>query len=227
MWEGQRRTLEDRFRVAAWDMRGHGETQTPLEQKYYSEEETVADIVALIDACGEQGADRKNAGKAVLVGHSLGGYMSLATYARHPQRIAGIVAVCTGPGYKSDEARAKWNRFAQRTGEKIAATGVVQVGGTGAEVAEARHESLEGIALAASGMLAQRDATVMNLLPNIKVPVLVITGSEDAAYHGAAAYMQRKIPNVSHIDIAGAGHAANLDKPEEFNTALTEFLDRV
>ena len=216
MWDGQRKAFDDAYQVVAWDMRGHGETSAPIAQEHYSEETTVSDFIALLDAHGEE--------KGVLIGHSLGGYMSFATYARHPERVAAIVAVCTGPGYKSDDARAKWNRFAERTGQKIAETGVVKVGGTGAEVSEARHESLDGIALAAAGMLAQRDATVMNLLPNIQVPVLVIIGSEDPAYHGAADYMERKIPNCTKVMLDGAGHAANLDMPSEFNAALDEFL---
>ncbi|HJS84582.1 MAG TPA: alpha/beta hydrolase, partial [Acetobacteraceae bacterium] len=58
----------------------------------------------------------------------------------------------------------------------------------------------------------------------IKVPTLVLVGSEDTNFLAATDYMARKIPDATKVVIEGAGHAANLDKPEAFNRAVRGFL---
>ena len=69
MWEGQVAALRDRYRVIAWDMRGHGETDSPEDPAVYSEPETVADMAAILNACGEDGA---------IVGRTLAGWVHVA-----------------------------------------------------------------------------------------------------------------------------------------------------
>src|SRR5439155_349207 len=66
MWDGQRRTLGDRYRLITWDMRGHGRTESP-DGARYSTELTVADMRALLASLGVS--------RAVVGGLSLGGYM--------------------------------------------------------------------------------------------------------------------------------------------------------
>ena len=74
-------------------------------------------------------------------------------------------------------------------------------------------------------MLTQRDAGVITSLPDIKVPAIVIVGSEDAPFLAASDYMASRIPGARKAVIEGAGHAANIDRPEAFNAALMGFLD--
>src|SRR5476651_113053 len=78
MWAGQIAPLAAHFKVITWDMRGHGASDYPLDQSAYSEEATVADMAALLDAVGAK--------DAIVGGLSLGGYMSLAFNATHPER---------------------------------------------------------------------------------------------------------------------------------------------
>src|SRR5258705_125923 len=52
MWDGQRRTIGDRYRLITWDMRGHGLTESPDDPAQYSTELTVADIRALLGSLG-------------------------------------------------------------------------------------------------------------------------------------------------------------------------------
>ena len=74
-------------------------------------------------------------------------------------------------------------------------------------------------------MLTQRDDSVIASLPEIRVPSLVVVGSEDKPFLAASDYMAAKIPGAQKVVIPGAGHAANIDRPEEFNAALLRFLD--
>lgn len=95
MWDGQVAALKDRYQVVVWDMRGHGDSDYPADPSKYSEALTVGDMAALLDAVG---ADR-----AIIAGLSLGGYMSLAFNATHPDRVQALMLFDTGPGFKKDE----------------------------------------------------------------------------------------------------------------------------
>lgn len=78
--------------------------------------------------------------------------------------------------------------------------------------------------MAARGMLAQQNSSVIEALPDIKVPALVLVGGDDEPFLAATEYMARKIAGSEKVVIPGAGHAANIDQPERFNQAVLAFL---
>ncbi|MBV9332139.1 MAG: alpha/beta fold hydrolase [Alphaproteobacteria bacterium] len=216
MWKGQVAALSARHRLVIWDMRGHGRSDYPEDPALYSEEATVADMAALLDEVGAK--------TAIVGGLSLGGYMSLAFNLAHPDRVAALLIIDTGPGYRRDEPREGWNRNAIRTAERFEREGLGQLSGASAERATAAHRDASGLAKAARGMLTQRDARVIDSLSGIKVPSLVVVGANDTPFLAAADYMAAKIPGAAKVVIAGAGHASNIDQPAAFNRALGEFL---
>jgi 3-oxoadipate enol-lactonase len=60
----------------------------------------------------------------------------------------------------------------------------------------------------------------------IRVPTLVITGTEDRVYPAPIAQdMARRIPGAKLVSLEGCGHLSNLEQPARFNAALLEFLD--
>ena len=199
MWKGQTAALSKHYKLVLWDMRGHGRSDYPDDASAYSEALTVADMAALLD---EVGAD-----SAIVGGLSLGGYMSLAFYRAHPERVRALLIIDTGPGFKKDDAREAWNKRAHDTGNRF------------------EREGLAGLARAARGMLTQRDAHVIELLPDIKVPSLVVVGAEDAPFLAASDYMAAKIPGAKKVVIPAAGHAVNIDQPQAFIDAVLPFLD--
>jgi pimeloyl-ACP methyl ester carboxylesterase len=173
-------------------------------------------MAALLDAVGAE--------DAVVGGLSLGGYMSLAFHRAHPQRTRALLIVDTGPGYKNDQARDGWNANAMRRAERYEAEGLPDLAGASAEVRLARHRDATGLARAARGMLTQRDARVIESLPGIAIPAVVIVGANDTPFLAASDYMAAKIPGAKKVVIPGAGHSANIDQPAAFNAALLEFL---
>ncbi|MGI8493182.1 MAG: alpha/beta fold hydrolase [Acidimicrobiales bacterium] len=215
MWDGQLEALGSGHEVITWDMRGHGLSDSPEDPASYSEAATVADMAAILDSCGVQ--------RAAIGGLSLGGYMSLAFHLAHPERTAALLLFDTGPGYRRDAGRDKWNASAARTAERFEARGLSALAG-GAEVRASSHLSATGLALAARGMLAQRDSRVIDSLATIAAPTLVLVGADDEAFHSSADYMAAKIPGATKVVLAGAGHAANIDQPEAFNQAVLDFL---
>lgn len=215
MWRGQVEALSDRYRVITWDMRGHGQSDSPESQAAYSEAATVADMAAILDRCG---VDR-----AVIGGLSLGGYMSLAFWLTYPERCRALILFDTGPGYKNPVGREGWNKNAEARARAFEERGLEALGGS-SEVRISTHRSAEGLARAARGMLAQFDSRVIEALPDIRVPTLIAVGENDEPFLAPTDYMAAKIPGAKKVVIPGAGHAANIDNPAAANAAIEEFL---
>ncbi len=216
MWSGQIEALAKAYKLILWDMRGHGQSDYPADPAAYSEAATVADMAALLDAVGAE--------RAIVGGLSLGGYMSLAFHLAHPERVRALLIIDTGPGYRNDEAREGWNRNALKTAERYETEGLGRLAAGSVEMRTSRHRSADGLALAARGMLTQKDAQVISSLPTIAVPSVVVVGADDTPFLAASDYMAAKIPGARKVVIPAAGHAANIDQPAAFNTAILSFL---
>jgi pimeloyl-ACP methyl ester carboxylesterase len=219
MWQGQIAALSKHHKLVLWDMRGHGLSDYPDDPAAYSEAQTVGDIAALLDAVGTE--------TAIVGGLSLGGYMSLAFHRAHPERVRALLIIDTGPGFKKDDAREAWNRRARDTGDRFDREGLEVLKTSSAERASVTHRNARGLALAARGMLAQRDARVIESLPEIKVPSLVVVGADDTPFLAASDYMAGKIPGAQKMVIPNAGHAVNIDQPQAFIDAVLPFLDHL
>jgi pimeloyl-ACP methyl ester carboxylesterase len=219
MWDGQHRALGDAYRVISWSMRGHGQTESPADPAKYSADLTVGDMEALLRHLAVQ--------RAVIGGLSLGGVASLGFYLAHPEMTRALVICDSGPGFRNAEARAAWNQRAHERAAELEARGLDALSGRSREMREAmgEHRSAQGLAHAARGMLTQEGSQLIDGLPSIRVPTLIIVGDKDQPFLVACEYMAKKIPGARLEVIAGAGHSSNLDQPEAFNRVLREFLD--
>jgi pimeloyl-ACP methyl ester carboxylesterase len=217
MWNGQIDALSKHHKLVLWDMRGHGQSDYPEDPAAYSEALTISDMAALLDEVG--------ATSAIVGGLSLGGYMSLAFYRSHPERVRALLIIDTGPGFKNEDARDAWNKRAHDTGDRFEREGLAVLQSLSRERSSVSHRDASGLARAARGMLTQRDASVMESLPAIKVPALVIVGADDTPFLAASDYMAAKIPGAKKVIIPAAGHAVNIDQPQAFVEAVLPFLD--
>jgi pimeloyl-ACP methyl ester carboxylesterase len=190
MWDQNLPALVLDRTVITWDMRGHGASDSPDDPAAYTHEALLTDLAALLD---DAGADR-----AVLCGMSLGGFLSLRFALQSPQRVAGLVLVDTGPGFRDPGVRESWNARARERPD-----GPVRE------------------------LLVQHDSVVLDSLGQIAVPTLIVVGSEDEPFLAAAEVMHRRIPAARRIVLEGAGHTANMDAPEEFNAAVSDFLEEL
>ena len=216
MWQGQVEALARRYKLALWDMRGHGQSDYPEDPAAYSEALTVGDMAALLDEIGAK--------SAIVGGLSLGGYMSLAFYRAYPERVEALLIIDTGPGFKKDEAREAWNKRALDTAERFEREGLGVLKSASRERSTVSHRDATGLARAARGMLTQRDARVIELLPDIKVPSLIVVGADDTPFLAASDYMAGKIPGAKKVVIPSAGHAVNSDQPQAFIDAVLPFF---
>lgn len=218
MWEPNVAALAAGRPVITWDLRGHGRSDSPADQGEYTQAASVADMAAVLDASG--------ASRAVIGGLSLGGYLSLAFWLAYPHRVAALVLCDTGPGFRSDESRQRWNDRAVATAGRLERDGLAALG-DGPRTSDAAQWSAHGLAMAARGMLTQRDGRVIESLPSVDVPALVLVGARDQPFLAAADYVAAKIPGAGKIVIPDAGHVCNADQPEAFNRHVLAFLGQL
>jgi pimeloyl-ACP methyl ester carboxylesterase len=218
MWEPNLPALAAGRQVITWDIRGHGRSDSPDDQALYTEAHCVADMAAILDALGIE--------RAVIGGLSLGGYLSLAFNLAYPGRATALMLFDTGPGYRRDEPRQRWNDTVAVNAKRMEDFGLDALSGSD-EVAGAKHRGISGLIRAQRGIMPQFDGRVIESLPGISVPTLVLVGADDDPFLAAAEYMAAHIPNAKKVVLDDAGHASNMHQPTAFNRAVLEFLDSI
>ena len=225
-WRGQLAFFGERYRAIAWDMPGYGGSAALASPG-------IAELAnSLQDFLEEVGANRP-----VLVGHSIGGMIVQQWMVRHPYRATAVVLAQTSPAF--GRADGDWQRtFIE------ARLGPLDRGQTMASLAPALVRELvgdnpdtDGVELARDCMASVPEASYRasmlallgfdqrRALADIKVPTLVLSGSRDKnAPAPMMAKMASYIPSASYVELEGAGHLVNLERPKAFNTALDEFL---
>jgi pimeloyl-ACP methyl ester carboxylesterase len=219
MWKPQE-PLSEEFRLITYDVRGHATTDSPTSPDQYSADIAVNDLFQLLKALGIN--------KAVLGGHSMGGYISMRFYLKHPEMVAALIIQDTGPGYRNPARMAEWNKTPDERARRLETEGIGFMLKEPATDARRREVLLNhnpvGLANMSRKVVAQFDSTVIENLENIKVPSIVIVGEKDTPFLQAAQYMAKTIPGAKYVVIPGAGHNANIDDPTTYNRAVREFL---
>jgi len=231
MWQPQLKSLAGAgFRVIAPDLRGFGESDAP--EGGYSMDRFADDIVALLDALTVE--------RAVVAGMSMGGYVLLNLLERHPERVAAAGFIVTRATAEDEAGRARRTALAAEA-ERLGVNPIIKIFAellfapdtvhanprlVAQVTAWMRNTSPKGLA---GGLLSMRDRKDYTaLLHSFRVPSLVVTGAEDraGAPEGAQLFAEG-LPRCTSRVIEHAGHMANLERPEEFNAALLEFLQGI
>lgn len=227
MWRGQMEALRGEYRVIAPDLRGHGESESPAGPA--TMEEMARDVAALLDDSG--------VGRAVIAGLSMGGYVSLAFCRLFPERVSALVLAHTRAQEDTEEAgRARLENAgrALREGmEPLAEAMLPKL--LAASTFESRPDvvarvremilrnSPAGAAAALRGMAVRRDQT--DLLPSIGAPALILVGAEDRLIPAEDSRPLLDGIRDSRLKVVeGAAHLSNLERAEEFDSALFNFL---
>lgn len=180
-------------RVCRWDLPGHGRSDSEGEPS--TRASALVWLEAAIEAAGP--------GPAVLVGHSLGGYLSLCRTVLDPTGVAALVLLSTGPGFRDPAKREGWRVFI-------------------ADYAD-RH----GIPSGARGIAEQPDSVVLEGLAEIEVPVLVVVGGDDIRYHAGCRIIVDEVSDGELVVVDGAGHFPHQTHPDVVGGHIVEFLGRV
>ena len=220
LWDAQVAAFRDRYQVITLDMRGHARSDAPADLGIYTQDGVVEDVRAVMDAVGVE--------RAVVGGHSLGGYTSLRFYQRYPSRVRGLILSDTGPGYRKMRGAAGWTSNNERLAAKLEArwpeadfdaraAGVGRHGGD----APIRHTA-RGLASVYRGVMRMPPMVECG---EVKAPAIVLVGEEDAPFRGPSEYMVAKLPDArGPVVVPGASHWSNFDGPDAWNAAVGEFL---
>jgi len=190
VWSSMVDDLAANHAVTTWDLRGHGDSETPAPGEY-TRAHALGDLTAVLDHAGRP---------AVLMGHSLGGYLSLAHAVNHPDEVAGLVLVATGPGFRKAEAREQWNASVRASMEKL------------------------DLPAGADELSMHTDAHVIDHLADIEVPVLVLLGEHDARFAASASLFERDLNVRETVVVPDTGHMVHVKAPTECAAAVRRFL---
>ena len=191
-WDGVVEAMAPRHLTVAVDLLGHGASPVPDDPALYTRDAALSDLDDVL-----AGID----GPAVLVGHSLGGYLSLAHAATRPGAVAGIAVLNTGPGFRDPEKREAWNERSRRNAHRF------------------------GVPVQATNLNLQEDSVVMERLAEMTVPTLVLAGALDREeYTVSGQYLERKMPNANLVVIEGGEHNMQETHPAEVAAAIEQWL---
>jgi len=230
MYQPQRAALSARFRVITPDLRGFGRSDArDVLHDDMSLDVYADDLAALLDYLG--------VGQAIVGGMSMGGYVVFALLRRHPERVKGIILIDTKA--TADTEEAKTNRYrmvekAQTAGAEAIAEEMLpkllseQTRNQQTDLVRFVRDIIvatpvEGLVGALRAMAARPDST--KTVATISAPTLIIVGSDDQLTPPAAAEeMQQQIAGAQLVVVRGAAHVANLERPEEVNRAIENWL---
>lgn len=231
MWDQQWDDYARSHRLLRLDFRGFG--RSPLEPGPFA---SARDVLDLMEQHGFE--------HAAVVGVSMGGRVALEVALAAPERVAGLVLVGSGlPGHDwSDEMKSAWEEeeAAALAGDLDKAVDITLrtwVAGPGrslddvdpdvrSRVAEMQRRIYELQLAAGEDEEELLVEDVADRLAEIKAPTLVLVGEEDVPdMHAIADRLAREIPNARFEKIANTAHVPSMERPEEFDRLVLDFLE--
>ena len=243
VYKAQLPYFSERFRCIAYDARGNGKSDRPMEPAAYSLDNSVADALAVMDAA--------DVGKAVLVGLSLGGMHACVLAAYHPDRVRAAILVGTvatiGPGYpymsprhflaerEQFEGWDKYNRAYWLANYPDFAEHFIR------NICSEPHSTKQiedgiGWASDTTGPVLVKTVEARTIPPGFDVsaamyrgihcPLLLIHGDNDQIQPFARAQVVAEVTGAELVTIAGGGHNPLGRHPAKCNALIVDFLDR-
>lgn len=227
-WEKVQPLLAGQYQVIAPDLRGHGSTDAPMGA--YSIDKMADDVAGLMEALGIS--------RYTLLGHSMGGYVTLSLAERYASRLDGFGLIHSTGFPDSEEAKEKRLQavsLIRAEGMTTFADGLVPglfaaetAAKSPADVVRAKEigyrtppQGAAGAALAMRERLDRRD-----VMADTSLPLLLVAGENDTVVPPARLFTAEG-PNVTKAVIQGAGHMSMYEAPEQFHSVVADFLRHV
>jgi pimeloyl-ACP methyl ester carboxylesterase len=222
MFASQVAALSPDFRIIAWDARGHGRTRDEgLPFTYWT---AARDTLTVLDQLRVE--------RAVVGGTSQGGFSALRTALLAPARVAALILIATEAHAPTPRELETSRRFldrwyapcARRTLAEHLAQWLIGDDAWYRAVWTKRWLTRDPWATeVAAGCLLGRDS-ILERLPEITCPALVIHPTKAGVPREHAVEMARGLANSRYLEIEGARQAVNMTHPVQVNTAIREFL---
>lgn len=229
VWENQVHFLSRNYLVIAPDLPGISSSELISDVSM----ESLADVVKQI-------IEAEELDDIVLIGHSMGGYATLAFAGKHAELLKGFGLFHSGAGADDDEKKAnrkKGIEFVRKHGAVsfLEATAPKMFGATAKNENTGIYESFinqlpemsnEAVIDYYEAMMQRPDRTTV--LRNAKVPVLFIYGREDEIIDLEKTIEQASLPSVSSVNILNrSGHLGMIEEPAEANKIIEDFLSDI
>jgi 3-oxoadipate enol-lactonase len=230
MWEPQMNVMPNNFHAIVYDVRGHGASGTGDGQ--FSLELFVDDLIALLDYLFIE--------KAVLCGLSMGGYIALRSFERHPDRVCGLILCDTKSEPDTDAGKIK--RTATMKAVKAAGVQAFSEEFVRSIFWEKTFEtnpsviafvkqlicanSPRGICGTLLALASRTDTT--STLASIRIPTCIMVGEYDKVTPPSDALRMHSMIAGSELHILpNAGHMSNLENTQLFNERFIMFLNKL
>ncbi|RME82344.1 MAG: alpha/beta fold hydrolase [Caldilineae bacterium] len=201
-WEFQINHFAREYRVIAPDLRGHGQSDAPLTE--YTMPEMVADLEAIVEALQVREP-------FVLVAHSFGGAIAVEYANAHPERLSKLVLIATAGEYPLPRSA----RLLLRLPLRLLRPFWPYRPRWDAELHVMKR-------MAANNM---QNWQGWNLLRNIRIPTLVITGERDRYFpRWVFEDVGKMIPNAEVYDVGASKHKVQLERHQAVNRAIERFI---
>ena len=213
IWREIAPALQVRGRVCRIDQRGHGESDAPAGP--YSREDLAGDVIAALDAEGEP--------KTILIGHSMGGIVAMATALAYPERILGLALI--GSTGQCTEKVAGWYERIAKAGEEHGNRGLAQAIYGEKSKKEIRGDA-EGISRVTRMLKSLFDDPLTPKLAGVTCPVLVLVGEKDPMGPKASELLYTALPRgrAEFLSIPERGHWVHVEAAFEVVAALDAWL---
>lgn len=230
IWEKQVAELSKSFMCIVPDLPGIGISASAFENLSDHSLEGLAEWVKKI-------ADQEGISKFTLLGHSMGGYISMAFVEKHPEMLNGLGLIHSSALADNEEKISTRRRSIEFIRQNGAAKFIEQmIPGLYGEKFKAEHYEVvnQHIASALSFdaevliafyemMIKRPDRT--KLLSQFQNPILFIMGTEDKAVNLSDGLAQSHLPVESHVEILEAsGHMGMIENSEKTTIAMKKFL---
>lgn len=211
-WRRTATALQSRYRVLTPDLPGHGQAA----QRTASLDAVTAYLRALAPAT-----------PFTLAGYSMGGRIAL--HAAFALPVDRLILIGASPGLADPAERERRRQADAALAAKIEAVGVEAFAREwgrlplwdgqsdrvrAAAYADRLRNTPHGLAQALSGFGTGTLAPLWDRLPELTIPVTLITGERDEKFHAIATKMAERLPNAHHVVIPGTGHAPQLEDPD-------------
>jgi pimeloyl-ACP methyl ester carboxylesterase len=234
-WEPQVRHFAKRYQVITYNARGYPPSDVPEDVNAYSQQQAADDIVGILR--------HLNIPQAHLVGLSMGGYAVLHAGLNHPEVCRSLVVAGCGYGSVAGD-REKFQQDSGQVAQRLRSDGMKAVaamyskGPTRVQFEDkdprgwhefadqlAEHSAL-GAELTLRGVQGQRPSVyaLEEQMRRLQVPTLIISGDEDEPCLEPGLFMKRTIPTAGLLIFPKSGHTINIEEPDAFNRAVSEFL---
>jgi pimeloyl-ACP methyl ester carboxylesterase len=224
--------FKDRFRVIAYDARGHGRSEIPDSPASYSQDMMVQDMRGVLDVLGIT--------QAVVGGHSMGAGVALNFALQYPERCLSVILVGIGSGSSDPQWWQKWwerlaavaekkgmSAFLDQMRELPAWASALSDPKMGESISRTvRNNSPKAIAHTIRGTQKKRPS-IFSLEPKLRkllVPTLVVYSHGDTPVAECSRFMAQHIPGATLETISAKGHWTHLEAPKEFLTTVDRFV---